>query len=71
MFQKIGLKSNRSEVMPNNDSQVSPPGETSLSFDELVIDRSLSPVKVRIKSARKKQPYISDQQILTELQCEV
>lgn len=71
MFQKIGLKSKKSEVMPNNDLQVSPSGETSLSFDELVIDRSLSPVKVRIKLTKKKQQYISDQQILTELQCEV
>ena len=44
--------------------------DTLISFNDLIVDESLSPVKIEITSERKKLPSLTDE-LLIELQCEV
>jgi hypothetical protein len=56
--------------------QTPPQTVKPIAFDDLVVDRSLAAVKVRLRPAaseliERKTPSGPDDELLTELQCEV
>lgn len=66
MFRQKDLTTSQSNV-----EQITAETNKLISFDALVTDRSLSPVRVKISRSKKKKLSIPPDTMLTELQCEV
>lgn len=71
MSEKLGSNSIGTAIRPNDGAQSLPTVEPLLSFDDLVVGHSLSPVKVIIKQTKDQKGNAPDHGLLTELQCEV
>lgn len=68
---KIKLKPKKPNRELNKDVLGTTDINVPLSFNDLVIDGSLSPVAIRFSRSKKKKSSSSDNDLLTELQCEV
>jgi hypothetical protein len=66
MTRSKGRRTSQPANRPGPASKKKSPG-----FDELIVDRSLPRVKVRVFPSRKKSKAKPDDQLVIELQCEV
>lgn len=71
MAKKITQKKEKLDKKSNKLSQLSTEMETPLGFAELIVDGSLPPVKIKLKQTKQEKKPASDDELLTELQCEV
>ncbi len=71
MSQKIEFEIKKSGKNQDDQMKRLKKKNGQISFDELVINGSLSPVKVKITSKKKKKATNLTDNLLNDLQCEV
>lgn len=73
MSQSTELRPEETQTQQNTPLQTSTDAVTSLSlsFADLVVDGSLSPIQVKLRNTEHRKPFHLCDELLIELQCEV